>query len=74
VVIRPDELRPALRFLEETSERSGLFVVISSNDDTVVNLELGVTGLYFLIAIISFPIHQPVNQRPQAVTVQGTQP
>ena len=52
-VMRPVLLRPPLRFLETTNERSGFSVVISSNALTVLKRVPGVIGLYLLIAIIS---------------------
>jgi hypothetical protein len=49
--MRPDELRPALFFLDCNNERSGLDLVISSKVETEADRLLGVVGLKVLIGI-----------------------
>lgn len=57
VVILPKLFLPPDFFSGAVKDFSGVVFVISSNDETLLNLVPGVTGLYFLNAIII--LYQP---------------
>ena len=50
-VTRPVLLRPPVRLMGSTSDRSGRSLVMSSRETTVWNRRVGVVGLYVLIGI-----------------------
>ena len=64
-VIRPAELRPAVRLVDSINERSGVVLVIVSNSDTVAKRLPGDVGLYFLKAISCLPLRGPPSHGGQ---------